>query len=731
MKKWFLLTLLCCLMVLGQGHAWAQETIPVTTQHTYLNFISTAAVHDTYYALNQAETGYELFACSSPWESMEGIPVPEDMAAPYDTVFLTTDGEHLVLVSLTQGQAYTLSVLPEQQEVQGQPLIRWENSRDFFDVDEFGERYLLSPSDAVICENQLVLLFKRYHRGEEQCTVYGISLADGQVQLLPLQDVTALASCDEQGFFFLQKERKEQLRLMYYDMPRQKSTTIHEQLGIVDEISQIRYSTACQMVVYMQGQRMMGVDREGNVAKIGYTDSSYLDKLEVVGNQAICLTGSKISRIPLETSQQEAPSLTLYGWGDVTKAVEQMKQQVEGFELYRINAFNEDTAENLMNRIVTRDQQADLYIMNVDTVFLQMKRKGYCANLSDREAIVSAAEALHPIIRNAVSSDGAVCALPLNLYAWGWDVGTSVMEDMGLTQEELPQTMEELCAFITRWNNEWVLEYPDYSPVEDWTNLRERLLHDILDAYLRACHAKGQRVDFLSEDFTRLMDALGQMRCDKIDRLLSDGEYRKGLFHDSRVMVGNFSAASQKDDRQYWPMTLLPGDEPIMQTGLEVLFVNPAGENIPLAKQFVEAVLATQDEVHRHSVYTTCVAPVENPDDEKERDELTKAIEAAQAEMETAAPDRQIYLREELKWLQGNLEQLDPYLISAEAIAFYQQEVVPGLWLPAEAAQDVEWFLNAEAVQQCVAQYLDGYLDGEKLAQRLDGIQRMMEMEGR
>ncbi len=131
MKKWFLLTLLCCMMALGQGHAWAQETIPVTTQHTFLNFISSTAVQETYYALNQADTGYELFACSSPWESMNGIPVPEDMAAPYDTVFLTTDGESLVLVSLTQGQAYTLNVSPEQQEVQGQPLIHWENSRDF------------------------------------------------------------------------------------------------------------------------------------------------------------------------------------------------------------------------------------------------------------------------------------------------------------------------------------------------------------------------------------------------------------------------------------------------------------------------------------------------------------------------------------------------------------------------------------------------------------------------
>lgn len=731
MKKWFLLTLLCCMMALGQGHAWAQETIPVTTQHTFLNFISSAAVQETYYALNKADTGYELFACSSPWESMNGIPVSEDMAAPYDTVFLITDGERLVLVSLTQGQAYTLNVSPEQQKVQGQPMIHWENSRDFFDVDEFGERYLLFPSDAVICENQLLLLFKRYRRGEEQCTVYGISLADGKVQLLPLQDVTALAGCHEQGFFFLQKERKEQLRLMYYDMAQQKSSTIHEQLGMVDEIGQIRYSAACQMVVYMQGQRMMGVDREGNVAKIGYTDSSYLDRLEIVGNQAICLTGSEVSRTLLEASQQAAPSLTLYGWGDVTKAVEQMKQQVEGFELYRINVSGEDTAESLMNRIVTRDQQADLYIMNVDTVFLQMKRKGYCADLSDREAILSAAEALHPVIRNAVSSDGAVCALPLNLYAWGWDVGTSVMEDMGLTQEELPRTMEELCAFITRWNDEWVLEYPDYAPIEDWANLREKLLHDILDAYLRACHARGQRVNFLSEDFTRLMDALDQMRCDKIDRLLSDREDRKGLFHDFRVMVGNFSTASQQDDEQYWPMTLLPGYEPIMQTGLEVLFVNPAGENIPLAKQFVEAVLATQDEVHRHSVYTTSIAPVENPDYEKERDELTKAMEAVQAEMQTAAPDRQIYLQEEQKWLQGNLERLDPYLISAEAIAFYQQEVVPGLWLPADAAQDVEWFLNADAVQQCVAQYLDGYLDGKKLAQRLDGIQRMMEVEGR
>ena len=67
---------------------------------------------------------------------------------------------------------------------------------------------------------------------------------------------------------------------------------------------------------------------------------------------------------------------------------------------------------------MSRDQTADLYIMDVDTVFLQLKQKGYCMDLSSIETISSAMQDVHPFIKQALYEGDALCAIPLSIFAW-------------------------------------------------------------------------------------------------------------------------------------------------------------------------------------------------------------------------------------------------------------------------------------------------------------------------
>ena len=170
----------------------------------------------------------------------------------------------------------------------------------------------------------------------------------------------------------------------------------------------------------------------------------------------------------------------------------------------------------------------------------------------------------------------------------------------------------------------------------------------------------------------------------------------------------------------------------MLQTSLMVIFVNPASEHLALAVQFLEAVLETQDEMERHNLYTSCTAPVANPDYETQKAEWEQQRSDLTAALETASDrDQRMTLLEEQKHLEMMLDDLNPYLITPEGIAFYQREILPSLYLPSSATQDAEAFLNTEEVRRCMKRYLDGYDASEQFAQQLARIAAMMAEEDR
>src|SRR5699024_2696561 len=116
-----------------------------------------------------------------------------------------------------------------------------------------------------------------------------------------------------------------------------------------------------------------------------------------------------------------------------------------------------------------------------------------------------------------------------------------VMEDMGLTLEDIPTSIEGLCAFMNEWNSTWVDKYPNYMPVEDWNDIRGKMLSTMITTYQNVCEASDEPVDFSSDMFDRLITAYEGMHTDQIEYLASDQEDRKGLLVSDQQIVGNFN----------------------------------------------------------------------------------------------------------------------------------------------------------------------------------------------
>lgn len=733
-EKRFLGGMLGILLVLTLATACAQEPLAVLSDAEWVNPVSTAVVQNVYYALNQTDTGYELLVYEEDGEGLTPLLLPSEVGEPYDTVCLAEGAGSLLLISLSQCKAYDLSLpVAGQDAVTVSCVASWEQHQAFFDTDEFGDPYILSPVEAILCDQQLVMLFKCYPAGgEEQSTLVSVSLEDGTVAVLPVNDAAALAPYEETSFLFLQKDGKGQLNLMSYDLRQQRTAVVKQRLEEEEETPQLRYDAAQRKIFYLKGQRVMELGEDGEAVQAGYLDSPYVERMEILNTRAVIQTGGGFSWVSLDRSAGQATALTVYGGGsgELHRATAQLRETEPGLEVYRLNEYEDDTAESFINRILTNDDTADLYIMEATGTFLRIREKGYCMDLSSNERISAAVMDLHPQFRRVLCEGEKICAIPLSMFGWGWEVNTDVMEEMGLSLEEIPHSLEELCAFITRWNDEWCGEFPEYAPVEDWSDFRAALLDEMITAFLRESCAANQPVDFLSEDFARALAALEAMRCDRLDAMANGSEYRPGLLSDAH-RIASCLASAQQPEKQFLPMSLLNGGTPILEARLSVMWVNPASGQADLALRFLEAVLATQDETERHLLYRSSTSPVANPDYQARKDELTQYLAEMEAalQQDTGTEIERLTWENECEWARMMLDQLSSDLISAEAITDYRQRILPELWLPAASGEDGLALMEKQDVQQCRKQYLDGRISARQFCQMLARIMTMRALE--
>ena len=78
---------------------------------------------------------------------------------------------------------------------------------------------------------------------------------------------------------------------------------------------------------------------------------------------------------------------------------------------------------------------------------------------------------------------------------------------MGLTMDDMPTNYVELCQFITKWNDEYLDEYPDYLPVElnGDSSVKRILFSNMVSDYLYYCQAKNEDVRFDTPIFREMM----------------------------------------------------------------------------------------------------------------------------------------------------------------------------------------------------------------------------------
>lgn len=768
-KRIIALLMLMCLCAACSGALAVDATILEEPQdeEAWRSVTARAVVGDTLYLLMNGTEGHELFYWKedmpraekladnlfyagyySSLDEVESVIKGDEKAngqvdPQYALSLMFSDGERLMGLNGYNGKIFTMAV--ENGKVVYQDVAQMKDTSLMFHKDE-DYQYLLSANQYAVAGGKLLYLAEDYtDEGMQDNCLLVIDLTSGEVtrskvefiqRLAEWKDGKAVLLCrDDMNAYDAEKGEMVKPALNLYD----PAADTVQAMGEMPEESMpyVAYSAALNALVYVQNCRIMAMIDLGEPQQVGYIPADWTYNLAVVGSTFVDCPTHVIGRT-MSLDYKSDVYLNVYGdyMDQGTLAFTRKYPQVP---VYTMNEYYE-SMEQISQAMVSGDTTLDVLRMNTGySNFFRLMEKGYCADLSGNKELMAYVERMQPALRDAVMKDGKLYAIPMRAYSFdGWYVANGVMEDMGLTLEDIPTNYVELCQFATRWNDEWVEEYPQYTLIEYTDDYKTALLNYMVEGYLNYCTAKGQQVRFDTPEFRAMLEALEAMRTDELTRganLENEDEvgYRQGLLMPTYTVVGSFDASSKY--RTFIPMTLTPDTDYVTCVELELAFINPRCANMTEAQNLLLCKLQSLEEdslTNAYTIFTDLKEPVENKYYEKNlkrMEEAVKNLEAQLAEVpEEEKKDYQMMIDEQKAWNEEYKAE-NRWEISAEAIAHYGEQIVPHMYVKKPTFLSGTQESVSPELRTLMERYQAGQIKLEQFIRDADNKIMMMQME--
>lgn len=695
-------------------------------------------------AQNLAQSSYvdtiaELEASIDGWES--GAQADTEHAVSY----LFSDGERLMSLNMITGKLFVL------KEADGK--LDYEDVATISDMTLFRHvsddyTYLITPQGRAVVGGKLLWLLQDWDdaTGMSQNRLLVIDLASGDVKSSQVKAVQSVAAYkdgkalitvrDDMDVYDSKTDTYKPASIQAYD----PATDTAEEIGQLQASFRVFgnvYSEAFDALVWVNNNRVTGLKGLKEEKQYGYMPGDS-DNLFVYGDTLIMPASDAIYVRTLSEDFRTDESVTVYG-GYMDNGARLFAERYPQVPVYMSDNYY-DTTEKLTQAMVTGENAMDVLRMSINTsAFTTLRNKNYCADLSESQIITDYVNSLYPHFAEAVKKDGKVIAVPMNAYSYdGWFVNKRVMEDMGLTMEDIPTNLVELCDFATRWNDEWVDEYPSYTLLEYVSDYRSAMLNMMMNAYVQYCTAKKQEIDFASDMFRQLMDALEKMNVKELDRGANTSNedettYRQGLLMRENNLVGSFEDYSDTEDawRLFVPMKLTADADFVTGAEVEIVFVNPGSKNKAAAIHLIECMIEKMNDYSAYTLRADKTEPVlnENYDDmvaeqEKYLAQLKEDYEKAD---EADKKEYQAMIESQEQWM-STMDQYR-YRISPEGIAWYVQNTVPATFVLEPSILERSDSEAVGAFYMLRERYAAGQIKLDQFIREMNSKIQMMQME--
>jgi len=394
----------------------------------------------------------------------------------------------------------------------------------------------------------------------------------------------------------------------------------------------------------------------------------------------------------------------------------------------------------LLQAMMNRDSSVDIYAIKMDSnVFSALYDRGFLMDLSGDAALTEFAGKMYPFVREALSRDGKLVAVPVDLSGTTLGYKKEGLEAAGLTEADLPKTWKELPDFLAKLPS--LLEGKKvraFSLFEEKSEVKNLLIRMLLAQYALAFPGEPVNTPEMRELLDRLQkvdyEALGLMTPEEIEIAFSNfetmGETNPQLFE----TYCQIPLETYLSDSQALTLTLEGVESPVLPLSMTVAFVNPFTEHPEEAMAYLESLCGHLETVTLYSLDPSQNEPRRSPNHEEQKKNLEKWLKTAQQSLEKEEDeDERANWEEIVKTYQEMLDKFDEenWLISPKGIAMYRERaeyIHPERWnyffVLSTASEGADQF------QETLQGYLEGTRSGGDLLSLIDKKVQMMRMEG-
>lgn len=275
--------------------------------------------------------------------------------------------------------------------------------------------------------------------------------------------------------------------------------------------------------------------------------------------------------------------------------------------------------QTLIERIVTRNADVDIYCIDTQIGLDALKRKGYFIPL-ESDVIRACIEKMYPSIQAIATFDQEIVCVPIQIETSEWAVHRQLRDEFGL-ENCIPESYLDFIEWISGWIQDSDVQ-EDYNVVTMGIEKKD-VLTDVLLNYILQMDAEELPLDFSRPDFVNTLTAIRDMP----DWTNVDGEEWNTMINRPTIieyMPPSIEDVSYETD---WLRILPPcvdrGCRRVLPARLTLYVVNPFSKNKICALQFLEAVVTHMDDVQAMKMNPGANQPIENA----QYDRMVKGIE--------------------------------------------------------------------------------------------------------
>ena len=383
------------------------------------------------------------------------------------------------------------------------------------------------------------------------------------------------------------------------------------------------------------------------------------------------------------------------------------------------------------SRVMQSDNAPDVFTQELNRDFITLRDRKYLIDLSASEILTDVVGRMASNITRDVLTGGQLFALPYGCDILIHGYYPNLLEELGLTVDDLPTSYEGLMAFIERWREEFFEDNEDMDLFEYCYNLRSFLFNELVDTQLRACQADGV-LTLDTPAFRHLLARLEEITpiIDEVAPLRDDEDFydRLALFTDMYTALIREYPFDERYGTLPLPLALDEQSDPVIGAYLSMLVINPYSQNADIAMELMEYIAEHLPITQRVTMMPEENGPIELANYDAELQRMRQQIALLETRLADITDGSGADLQDELQYLQYQLKDYEDnrWAMTTEEILWYRENIAPYLTFTTVSVSSSN---TSEQLYKLRQRYLDGQASADEFIQRFEEIVWMMQQE--